>query len=96
MKQNLFQISRDIKSFIAGYNEILAYDLMSVKKFYPSGDTFNYHLSLGILLSILNLVTMEDVNLDYVKKQAQDRVKIANFLLDSPSLLSNKPITIQA
>ena len=95
LKQNLFQITRDIKSFIAGYNEILAYDLMSINKFYPNGDTFNYHLSLGILLSILNLVTMEDVEIEYVKKQAQNRVKIVNYLLDSPSLYTNKPVLIQ-
>ncbi len=65
---------------------------MSINNFYSNGDTFNYHLSLGILLSILNLVTMEDVDLEYVKRQAQDRVKIVNYLLDSPSLLLNIPV----
>ncbi|MHA1990049.1 MAG: hypothetical protein ACW981_03460 [Candidatus Hodarchaeales archaeon] len=92
LKQNLFQITREIKSFIAGYNEILAYDLMALEKCYPNGDTFNYHLSLSILLSILNLVAMEDVNLDYVKNQAKERIILVNYILDSPSFITNQKI----
>jgi hypothetical protein len=91
MKGKLFQITRELRSFLAGYDEILAYKLKNVKLFYPENDTFNYHLALGIVLSILNILTMEEVdNPTYISNQMETRLKLAILLLENPSIISNK------
>lgn len=88
LKNNLFQITREIRSFLAGYNEVLAYALLSIETFYPEGSTFNYHLALGILLSILNLLNI-GMAPAYIDSQVKLRVKLVNLLLDSPPILNN-------
>ena len=92
LKGNLFQITRELKSFLAGYDEILAYKLSKLKNYYFETDTFNYHLALSIVLSILNLLSMEDVSNEYISSQMESRLKLAVLLLDSPSLITNKGI----
>ena len=91
MKGKLFQITRELRSFLAGYDEILAYKLKKLKLFYPKNDTFNYHLALGIMLSILNLMSLDEAeNTAYVSSQMEIRLKLAVQLLESPSIISNK------
>ncbi|MHA2364883.1 MAG: hypothetical protein ACXAC7_13085 [Candidatus Hodarchaeales archaeon] len=94
LKGNLFQISRELRSFMAGYEEILAYDRRTIKNYYPKTDSFNYHLALGILLSILNLISMPDMSPDYVSQQMKPRIKLTMLLLESPSLLEGHGETI--
>ena len=90
LKRTLFQTSREVRTFIAGYNEVLAYDLRSMDGYYPDGDTFNYQLGLSLLLSILNLIGMPGVEKDYVRQQLQLRVALATSLLVGSSILSDK------
>lgn len=91
LKGDLFQISRELRSFMAGYNELLAYNLADFKKFYEKSDSisdsYNYHLALAILLSILNLISMPDMSPEYVSQQMKPRITLALMLIDSPSLL---------
>ena len=91
MKGKLFQITRELRSFLAGYDEILAYKLKKLKLFYPKSDTFNYHLALGIVLSILNLMSLNEAeNTAYLSSQMELRLKLAVQLLESPSIIRNK------
>ena len=91
MKGKLFQITRELRSFLAGYDEILAYKLNRLTLFYPKSDTFNYHLALGIVLSILNLMSMEEAqDKSYLANQMELRLKLAVQLLESPSIISDK------
>lgn len=92
LKGNLFQISRELRSFIAGYDELLAYDLVNVNSFYDGEDSFNYHLALGILFSILNLISMPDVSPEYVTEQMGPRIKLTLKILDSKTLLRDYTI----
>ena len=97
LKDNLFQNSRELQSFMAGYNELLAYNLIDTKNFYKKRDSYNYHLALAILLSILNLITMPDMSPEYVSQQMKPRVKLALFLLDekTPSIIEKYAIISQ-
>lgn len=90
LKQSLFQITREIRSFLSGYNEVLAYKLFSMKKYYNGEFTFNYHLALGVVLSILNLISMPDVTQEYISSQMEPRLKLAVLLLESPSIITDK------
>ena len=91
IKGKLFQITRELRSFLAGYDEILAYKLKKLKLFYQLGDTFNYQLALGILLSILNLMSLsESEDTSYISTQMELRLKLAVQLLESPSIIREK------
>lgn len=91
IKGKLFQITRELRSFLAGYDEILAYKLKKLKLFYPIGDTFNYQLALGIVLSILNLMSLsESDDTTYISSQMELRLKLAVLLLESPSIIHEK------
>lgn len=91
MKGKLFQITRELRSFLAGYDEILAYKLKKLNLFYPKRDTFNYQLALGIVLSILNLMSLsESEDNSYISSQMELRLKLAVQLLESPSIIHER------
>lgn len=60
--KSLTRFKMNIKSFLTGYSEVLAYDQTSLSKFY-SGKyiPMNFHLALMILMSILNIQGMADL-----------------------------------
>ncbi|MFX1512095.1 MAG: hypothetical protein ACFFCQ_05880 [Promethearchaeota archaeon] len=84
----LVQVGKDIRTFIAGYNEILARKYTQLRNFYTKEVPINFHLAQGILLSILNYLSMpETQNQDTVSEVSQ-RLALVELLLSSPSLVS--------
>ena len=62
LDKSLTRLSTNMKSFLSGYNEILALEKLSLDSLYPSGYIpLNFHLALMILLSILNIQGMRDI-----------------------------------
>ncbi|MCK4847551.1 MAG: aminoglycoside phosphotransferase family protein [Candidatus Heimdallarchaeota archaeon] len=62
MDNTLVKLSMNIKSFLSGYKEILAYNQSNLEDYY-SGTyiPLNFHLSLMVLMSILNIQNMGDL-----------------------------------
>ncbi|UCE12604.1 MAG: phosphotransferase [Candidatus Heimdallarchaeota archaeon] len=62
MDKSLSKFRMNMKSFLTGYNEILAHEQTSFSKYFPGTYIpFNFHLSLMILMSILNIQDMSDL-----------------------------------
>lgn len=91
-KRRLSQSTRDIDAFIAGYNEILAFNKEDLFNYYTELPPFNFHLALRILFSILNLASMSDIDGNYLIQQSQERINLAQKLLNSEPLLKNEPV----
>jgi len=62
LDKSLSRLTTNIKSFLSGYNEILALEQLSLGSLYPSGYIpLNFHLALMVLMSILNIQGMLDI-----------------------------------
>ncbi|MHA1946224.1 MAG: aminoglycoside phosphotransferase family protein [Candidatus Hodarchaeales archaeon] len=62
MDKSLVKLSMNIKSFLSGYKEILAYNQCNLEDFYTdSYIPINFQLALMILMSILNIQNMGDL-----------------------------------
>ena len=62
MDKTLTKLAMNIKSFLAGYKEILAHNQSSFTGYYSKNYIpINFHLALMILMSILNIQHMEDI-----------------------------------
>ena len=60
--QSLTKLKMNIKSFLAGYKEILAKTQNDLNEFYTgSYIPINFHLALMILMGIINIQSMEDL-----------------------------------
>lgn len=62
LDKSLAKFCMNVKSFFSGYSEILAYEQTSFSKYYPG--TYipvNFHMSLMILMSIINIQDMADL-----------------------------------
>ncbi len=62
MEKSLTKLKMNIKSFLTGYKEILAYNQQNLNDFYSEKYLpVNFHLALMILMSILNIQNMGDL-----------------------------------
>jgi hypothetical protein len=62
MEKSLTKLKMNIKSFLAGYKEILAHNQSTMNDFYTEEYLpVNFHLALMILMSILNIQHMGDL-----------------------------------
>ncbi|MFX0209733.1 MAG: hypothetical protein ACFFDT_27375 [Candidatus Hodarchaeota archaeon] len=61
--KELTKFRMNMKSFLSGYNEVLAHEQTSFSKYYLGGDYIpvNFHLALMILMSIINIQDMADL-----------------------------------
>ncbi len=84
----LIQVGKDIRTFIAGYNEILARHFTQLRNFYTKVVPINFHLGQGILLSILNYLAMPETQGTDTVTEVSQRLALVELLLTSPSLVS--------
>ncbi len=61
--RELAKFRMNVKSFLSGYNELLAHEQTSFQNYYSGGDYIpvNFHLALMILMSIINIQDMPDL-----------------------------------
>lgn len=61
--KSLTKFRMNIKSFLSGYNEVLAHEQTSFSKYYSEGNYIpvNFHLALMILMSIIHIQGMTDI-----------------------------------
>ena len=62
MDSSLVKLTMNIKSFLSGYKEILAYNQCNLEDYYTGTYIpINFHLALMVLMSILNIQSMGDL-----------------------------------
>jgi len=62
MDKSLDKLRMNIKSFLSGYKEVLAYNQCNLEDFYiGTYIPINFHLALMVLMSILNILNMGDL-----------------------------------
>jgi hypothetical protein len=83
--QSLTKLKMNLKSFLAGYKEILAKTQNDLGEFYiGSYIPINFHLALMILMSIINIQSMEDL---FSKEEMSQEVTLRCALIEN--LLEN-------
>jgi hypothetical protein len=83
--QTLSKFRMNVKSFISGYNEILAHQQTSFDKYYSTKYIpMNFHLALLILISIINIQDMHDIfgGEPGIQKETYLRFQLIETLLD--------------
>ena len=86
--RTLTKLAMNIKSFLAGYKEILAHNQGNFTDFYSkSYIPINFHLALMILMSILNIQHMGDIfgGESGIQKEITLRCNLIEKLLDDDS-----------
>jgi len=90
MDKSLVKLRMNIKSFLAGYKEILAHNQSDLEDYYTGTYIpINFHLALMILMSILNIQTMGDLfgGEAGIKKEVELRCNLIQKLLTDNSFL---------
>ncbi|MFW9903983.1 MAG: phosphotransferase [Candidatus Thorarchaeota archaeon] len=61
--KELSKFRMNVKSFLSGYNEVLAHEQTSFQNYYSGGSYIpvNFHLALMIMMSIINIQDMADL-----------------------------------
>ncbi len=86
--KSLTKLAMNIKSFLAGYKEILAHNQSSFTDYYSNSFIpINFHLALMILMSILNIQHMEDIfgGKTDIQKEIALRCELIEKLLEDNS-----------
>ncbi|MHA2174580.1 MAG: hypothetical protein ACXACP_14070 [Candidatus Hodarchaeales archaeon] len=88
MEKSLTKLKMNIKAFLAGYKEILAYKQLNINDYYSKGlIPVNFHLALMILMSILNIQNMGDLfgGESGIQKEVSLRCELIEQLLKDSS-----------
>jgi hypothetical protein len=90
MDSSLDKLTMNIKSFLSGYKEILAYNQCNLEDYYTGTYIpINFHLSLMVLMSILNIQSMGDLfgGEAGITKEVALRCSLIEKLLNNNSFL---------
>ena len=90
MDNSLVKLGMNIKSFLSGYKEILAYNQCNLNDFYfGSYIPITFHLALMILMSILNIQNMGDLfgGEAGITKEVTMRCSLIDKILNDSSFL---------
>ena len=90
MNRSLDKLRMNIKSFLSGYKEVLAYNQCNLEDYYTGTYIpINFHLALMVLMSILNILNMGDLfgGEAGITKEIALRCNLIEKLLDDNSFL---------